>query len=113
MTKGEKRSIKALLFSFLVDLRTSCNVRNFVLRHVYIFEPYLMLFIYVFSMPSYSCLNVICECFEFNLNVVLSICCVWKNRRVRFSKPDGPVFLVNPDVPVCQTGVSGFGRHNI
>jgi hypothetical protein len=50
------------------------------------------------------------------VHVFLSIWYVWKNRIVRFSKPEVLVFLVvlrKLDVLVSQTGLSGFGRQNI
>jgi hypothetical protein len=70
------------------------------------------MFNYVLCMPKY----VVNECPRWMVHVFLSIWSVWKNRIVQFSKPDGSVVLVvlrKLDVPVCQTGLSGFDRQNI
>jgi hypothetical protein len=50
------------------------------------------------------------------INGVLLICRVWKNRRFWFYKPEVPVFvvlLIKPDIPVFQTGLSGFDKQSI
>jgi hypothetical protein len=78
---------------------------------------------YLNPIVAYPCIYVqcclinaklyICECLESMVYVFLSICFVWKNWMVQFSKPDVSVFLAKPDVPIFQTGVSGLGRKNI
>jgi hypothetical protein len=62
-------------------------------------------YVYVqsYTILAYMC---ICEVLEiYGVCFIVNIICL--------EKSDVPIFLVKPDVPVCQTGVSGFGRQNI
>jgi hypothetical protein len=72
-----------------------------------------MCFIHFCAIIYYSCLCVFVWCLECVMYVFLSIYSIWKNRMVRFSKPDVPVLLTKSDVLICQTGLPGFVRQNI
>jgi hypothetical protein len=72
-----------------------------MLIHEFMFNSILFMPKYVFVVPG------MCDiCFIVNIFYLQKL-------MVRFFKPDVLVLLAKPDVPVCQTRLSDFDRHNI
>jgi hypothetical protein len=99
---------------FPVDLRTICNVWTYEFKIVIsIWTLIMLIYEFMFIAMSFMPKCVFMNAWNPMVNVDLLICSVWKNWMVWCFKSDVLVFLAKPDVPVCQTEVSGFGKQNI